>query len=359
MFRHGRKAMKYGMLIFFTIMVWLLSAGAIHFVSAHKAAADSGHPDKEEGSRKTVYTIQTGSFRDSQRAEKQFRIIEQSLEEAALHALRIEKIGRFYAVRIGTFAGLAETEQFLRKHEGSLNGALMMKAYFIDERILLMHYGAEKVKTERKAGTPGMRSDRYLPDIPYAPSFLGLKLVGTALMDEPGNNIAIIENLASGDQEIYKQGDRLKGVLIKRILGRGLVIDEGHGDEILIMVGGKRTGRLYSETRRAGRRERAAETRVPSRSSMMRGVGIRPYLKEGRPIGFSIYNIESKSILAKLGLENCDVITAVNGNPVKVTQEPSHFYKAIKKGGEITIDIKRDDTDKKLSFEISSSQQPR
>lgn len=352
MFRHGRKAMKYGMLIFFTIMVCLLSSGAIHSVSAHTAAADSGHPNEEQGSRETVYTIQTGSFRDRQRAEKQFRIIEQSLEETALQALRIEKIGRFYAVRIGTFAGLAETEEFLRKHEVSLNEALMMKAYFIDERILLMHYGVKKVITEEKEGIPGIQSDRYLPDIPYAPSFLGLKLVGTALMDEPGNNIAIIENLDSGDQEIYKQGDMLKGVLIKRILGRGLVIDEGHGDEILIMVGGKRTGRRQSETRRAGRREKVAETRVPAHPSMMRGIGIRPYLKEGRPIGFSIYNIKSKSILAKVGLENCDVITSVNGNPVEVTQEPSHFYKAIKKGGEITLDIKRDDTDQKLSFEI-------
>jgi hypothetical protein len=351
--RYGRKAMKYRVLFYFTITACLLSSGAMRSIGAQEARADSEQPKEKQEFRETVYTIQTGSFRERQRAERQFRSIEQSLEETALRALRIEKIGGYYAVRIGTFAGLAETEQFLRKYEDSLDEALMMKAYFIDERILLIHGGAKEVITERKAGIPEIQSDRYLPDIPYAPEYLGLKLVGTALMDEPGKNIAIIEDLESGDQEIYKQGDTLRGVLIKRILNRGLVIDEGQGDEVLIMVGGKRTRGPRSETRRTERRGKAVEAGVPAYSAMMRGVGIRPYLQDGRPIGFSIFNINSKSILAKAGLENCDVITSVNGDPVEVTQEPSNFYKAFKKGGEITLDIMRDDTDQRLTFEIN------
>jgi type II secretory pathway component PulC len=327
----------------------MVSFGIINIVSAEKSSAGSEQTKEQQASRATVYTIQTGSFKDSQRAERQFKVIEKSLEVTPLQALRIEKIGRFYAVRVGRFASLAETKRFLKENAVSLEGAMVMKAYFIDERIILIHDG---VKEDRPEGKAGIQRDRYLPDIPYAPNYLGLKLVGTALVDEPGNNIAIIENLDTGDQEIYKIGDTLNGVLIKRILSRGVIIDQGKGDEIIIMVGGKRTGPLQSESRREQRGKKVVDAKVPTYSAMMRGIGVRHYRQEGRPVGIAIYNIKSKSIFARAGLENCDVITAVNGKPVEVTQEPANFYKAFRQGGEITIDIKRDDINQKLSFEI-------
>jgi len=349
MFISRMKAIKYRIMFFIALTACLLSFGVTSFISARKASADSGQTKAKQKPHESVYTIQTGSFKNSQRAEKQFRIIEQSLEARALQALRVEKIGMFYAVRVGRFSSLAEAKQFFRKHELSLEGAMVMKAYFIDERILLIHQDVEKDVPEVKAG---IQRDRYLPDIPYAPDYMGLKLVGTALVDKPGSSIAIIENLASGDQEIYKKGDILKGVLVKRILRRGVIIDEGKGDEILIMVGGTSKRTSQSESRRVQRGEKVVETKVPAYSAMMRGIGIRPYQQEGRPVGIAIYNIKSKSILAKAGLENCDVITAVNGNPVEVTQEPANLYQAFKQGGEINLDIKRDDINQTLSFEI-------
>jgi hypothetical protein len=296
-----------------------------------------------------VYTLQTGSFKESQRAEKQFRIIEQSLEGTALQALRIEKIGRFYVVRIGRFASFGEATQFLKQHEPIVEGAMVMKAYFIDKRILQIYDGMDEDVPEGRAG---LQKGRYLPDIPYASNELGLKLVGTALRDEPASSIAIIEDLASGDQEIYKKGDTLKGVLVKRILGRGVIIDEGRGDEVLIMVGGIGTGALQFESRRGHAEEKVVDAKVSDYSATMRGIGVRPYREGGRPVGFAIYNIKPKSILAIAGLDNCDVITAVNGKPVEVSRGPANFYKSFRQGGEITIDIKRDDSNQKLSFEI-------
>jgi hypothetical protein len=246
-FRYRRKAMKYRIVFLFTFIACLLSFVVTGFISARKTSADAEQPKENQASQESVYTIQTGSFKDSQRAEKQFRIIEQSLEETAVQSLRIEKIGRFYAVRVGRFARLAKAEQFLRKHEHSLEGSIVMKAYFINERILLRHDNVEEfvlVSKKRKQG------DQYLPDLPYARNDLGLKLVGTALLDQPENNIAIIENIASGDQAFYKQGDTLKGVLVKKILRGRIIIDEGWGDKVLIMVRGTNTTTLQSESHR-------------------------------------------------------------------------------------------------------------
>jgi hypothetical protein len=349
MFRYRRKTMKYRVMFFFTLITCLLSFGVTSFISDRNASADSELPKEKLASQESVYTIQTGSFKDNQRAENQYRILEQSLERTALKSLRIEKIGRYYAVRVGRFASLAEAKQFFREHERSLEGAMVMKAYLIDERVLLIH---DRVEDDVPDGKARKQKDRYLPDIPYALNDLGLKLVGPALMDETGNSIAIIEDLASGDQEIYKEGDTLKGVLVKRILSRGVIINEGKGNEILIMVGGRNTKTLQSESRRGQLGKKAVDAAVPTYSAMMRGIGIRPYRQEGRPVGFAIYNIKPKSIFARAGLENCDVITAVNGKPIEVTQEPANLYKAFKQGGELTIDIKRDDSNQNLSFEV-------
>lgn len=349
MLRFRRKGIKYRIIFFFTIIACLFSFGVACCYSAPKASADSGEPKVEQLSQESVYTIQTSSFKDSQRAEKQFRIFEQSLEGMALQALRIEKIGRFYAVRVGRFASLPEAKKFLSEHERSLEGAMVMKAYFIDERILLIHKGKDEDAHDRKEG---IQRDRYLPDIPYATNDLGLKLVGTALVDESGSSIAIIEDLASGAQDIYKQGDTLKGFLVKKILSRGVIIDEGKGDEILIMVGGTDTRALKSETQRVKPGEKVVDATVPENTAMMRGIGVRPYRQWGRPVGFAIYNIKPKSIFSRVGLENCDVITAVNGKPIEVTREPDNFYQAFRQGGEVTLDIKRDDINQKLSFEI-------
>jgi type II secretory pathway component PulC len=349
MFRYRRKAINYRIMIFLILLAWLPFFGVSSFINAEKASADSEQPKEKRASQESVYTIQTGSFKDIQRAEKQFRIIQKSLEGAAYQALRIEKIGMFYAVRIERFASLAKIEQFFKEHALSLEEAMVMKAYFIAERILLIHDGVEEDLPEGRAG---IQRDRYLPDVPYAPNYLGLKLVGTALVDEPGSSIAIIENLASGVQEIYKKGDTLKGVLVKRILRRGVVIDDGRGDEILIMEGVATTRTLQSKSHRIQLEKKIINSTVPTYSAMMRGIGVRTYREEGRTVGFAIYNIKSKSILERMGLQNCDVITAVNGKPIELTNELANFYQTFKDGGEITIDIKRDDINQKLSLEI-------
>ncbi|UCH80236.1 MAG: tetratricopeptide repeat protein [Nitrospiraceae bacterium] len=141
MYRNGKIANKCRIIYFLTIMVCMLSLGITSFICARKASADSDQPKEKQVSQESVYTIQTGTFKDRQIAEKQFRFIERSLEGTALQALRIEMIGSLYAVRVGRFARHEEAEQFMREHELIPQGAMVMKAHFIDERILLIRDG--------------------------------------------------------------------------------------------------------------------------------------------------------------------------------------------------------------------------
>jgi cell division protein FtsN len=64
----------------------------------------------DQNASQRIYTIQTGSFIKIERAQKQFDLIVKGLNEKELDYLRIEKIGKFYGVRLGKFISIAEAK---------------------------------------------------------------------------------------------------------------------------------------------------------------------------------------------------------------------------------------------------------
>ena len=82
-----------------------------------------------------VYTIQTGSFLYMEYARKQFNNLIKSFNKKRLDYLRIEKIGRYYAVRLGEFDSHAAAKRFFRANKTHLSKAIILDAYIKDERI--------------------------------------------------------------------------------------------------------------------------------------------------------------------------------------------------------------------------------
>ncbi|MHA2054785.1 MAG: tetratricopeptide repeat protein, partial [Candidatus Hodarchaeales archaeon] len=95
-----------------------------------KLVIDNKHPSR------TIYTIQTGSFIKFASAQNQFKSIIQNLDKKELDHLRIEKIGKFHAVRLGKFEKYDITEQFHQIIKPRLPAAVILKAYFLDDRIM-------------------------------------------------------------------------------------------------------------------------------------------------------------------------------------------------------------------------------
>lgn len=83
-----------------------------------------------------IYTIQTGSFEDIKSAQKQFDSEVKKLNEQERNLIRIEKVGKFYAVRIGEFKGYTAANAFLQKNESQLKGAIIIEAGLIEDRII-------------------------------------------------------------------------------------------------------------------------------------------------------------------------------------------------------------------------------
>ncbi len=83
----------------------------------------------------TIFTIQAGSFRGRPDAFRQFDFLQRKLSEQGREYLRVEKIGKFHAVRLGKFDDRLKAEEFLDANKSLLRGAIVMDAYFIPARI--------------------------------------------------------------------------------------------------------------------------------------------------------------------------------------------------------------------------------
>ncbi len=88
------------------------------------------------------HTLQTGSFASIAPAEKQFNSIVRKLDEKDLDNLRIEKIGKYYSVRLGQFTDSTAASVFLESIKDRLHGATVMKVYIKEERIKKSYAGS-------------------------------------------------------------------------------------------------------------------------------------------------------------------------------------------------------------------------
>ncbi len=95
----------------------------------------------------SFYTVQAGSHTDMKGAEQQFDYLAQSLKGKDLDYLRVEKIGRYYSVRVGKFGNRAPAETLLKKNSAYLETSAVMKAYYIKDRILKSFTSSAPVKT--------------------------------------------------------------------------------------------------------------------------------------------------------------------------------------------------------------------
>jgi general secretion pathway protein C len=213
-----------------------------------------------------------------------------------------------------------------------------------------------------------VREEIDLESIPLALDSLRLRLVGTVVGGDVRANIAFIEDLQAKSQEMYREGDQVKNVTVKRILRNSVVINTGKRDEVLTM-----------ETPPAGEsRPRTASARpgIPPRrgidmaesmsmdrdtvesslgdlTQLMQDAQIETYLEEGRPSGFRFTNIRPDSFYSRLGLRDNDVILGINGQELN---DPAQFLSLKESLGGATgvaLTIKREGTEQVLQYEFS------
>jgi general secretion pathway protein C len=211
-----------------------------------------------------------------------------------------------------------------------------------------------------------------LDNLPVALKSLGLRLVGTVFTGVSSENLAFIEDLGARKQEICREGDRIKQVLVKKVLRQSVIINNGQRDEVLNFpepgeASGKGgppppaaryrlpTGPIpptpgASDYKALNRQE--VESSMSDLSQLMQQVRIRPYMEANKPAGFLVTDINPDSIFAKMGLRNGDVVRKINDQPISSPEQAIELYQGLMEGGRIALEIKRGQQSQKINYEV-------
>lgn len=204
--------------------------------------------------------------------------------------------------------------------------------------------------------------------IALAKKDIGLKLVGTAVADDPARSMAIIHNQSNRDQQIYYEGDNAGEIRIKKILRDKVIITTAQGDALLdanANDSGKESKTASPAQNTAAMRALSAGGESPGSrlevdrsafadiNAIMAQVQVIPYNQNDKAAGIRLSRIKFRSPLTRLGLRNGDVITGVNGEKISDPSEANRLFEKLAEGGEITLQLLRRRRPKLIQIKIN------
>jgi hypothetical protein len=110
-----------------------------------------------------IYSVQIGVFQKFENAQKQFNLLKKSLPSNVSNHLRIEKIGKDYAIKAGKFDDLEQALTLLSALKDHAPDAFIRQGDWIPKNIIEMEKSpinpAEDQSMERKVPQPGIKKN--------------------------------------------------------------------------------------------------------------------------------------------------------------------------------------------------------
>lgn len=203
---------------------------------------------------------------------------------------------------------------------------------------------------------------------------LALKLWGTVSGRATGN-YAVIEDLKTKEQNLYKAGDVIQTATVKDILRGKVVLTQDGKDEMLQMQEmDARPGQTPAQAARSPvmpplpNAQTAAGTvpralRIPIRRNFVEAVlgdpaalatqaKVEPHLENGTAVGIRVSDITPNSIFRRLGLRNGDLIIGMDDTPVNTTNDVNRLIDGLKSAETVSLQIKRRDQEHRIEYSI-------
>ena len=198
-----------------------------------------------------------------------------------------------------------------------------------------------------------------------------LRLLATVAGDEEVA-CAVIENVKTKIQDLYRIGDIIEGTRIERIDRNKIVlISEGQREVLNLYVTDGSSDRIEKSTEPViAQKSDAAEAvnvisptereinkkaflaRVGGMEAIIKTVQIAPYVEDGKEKGVRITGLEGLSMARFVGFENGDIIQNINGSTVTNRRKAFQILRKARSQSSISIQLLRGQEEKKLSFGI-------
>ena len=185
------------------------------------------------------------------------------------------------------------------------------------------------------------------------------RLIGTAVSGDPLNNFAIIERNKGREQWIYREGDIVGGLLIKKILSDRIIVDGGSGDQVVQLrrslmtvaegVQGPET-RTIQATTGIGNGSRNRYYFVDSREltaaftdpkRLKETISMHPVKGFNRDQGIRLGSFAPESVFAAMGLRRGDLLLAIDGQEVVAPSDAVALLQTMLADGQAELKVKR------------------
>jgi general secretion pathway protein C len=187
---------------------------------------------------------------------------------------------------------------------------------------------------------------------------LDLTLKGVIAYRISGTKLALIAD-GKKDEAVYALGDTVAGAEIVEIDNRRILLRRnGQTESLTLKVERLKTiDDAEDAIREVGENERVVDKAVFDRetqdlSRLVQQARTAPYTENGRPAGIKVVAIEDGSLFAELGLRADDVIRAVNGAPVRTTEEALQAYESVRFSRSYAIGVVRAGREMTLNYTI-------
>jgi general secretion pathway protein C len=196
----------------------------------------------------------------------------------------------------------------------------------------------------------------------------GLRLWGVGLHGTSGH--AVIEDLETHRQELYRVGDAIRGARIVAIAWDRVTLEQSGQEATLELAppgehhaaqaeGGATAppAQTPATVRRTGadafivdRRELAGA--VDNMSGLMTQLRAVAEVADGRPAGFRLFQIKEDSIFHRLGLQDGDVVQRVNGTTLDDPTSLLTFLGRLRNEPRVAVDIMRAGAARTLVYDL-------
>lgn len=229
-----------------------------------------------------------------------------------------------------------------------------------------------KVKHEAPAAAPAPAP--AVPAAPVVTKDLPLRLLGTVAGE--GHPYAVIENLATHEQNLYRLDDSVLPDYALAQIRRNAVVVKGAGNTYIFYAypedhpepppppppAASLAGQPALSPEQAGVRQvtpsryvvdrRTVESELNNVTQLLTKARLVPNFSDGRPDGFRIFSIVSSSLFDRVGLQNGDVIQRINGIEIKEPENFLRVFTQLRDQSRITIDLVRNNQRGTYDYEI-------
>lgn len=202
-------------------------------------------------------------------------------------------------------------------------------------------------------------------------STINAELLGTIVFQNSRYSVALLADKSSNRSSYYAVNDQIQNARVARIERFRVIFQRSGRMEYLEVTGNEmnlKSSRTTPPSRRGtssssqGIRQKTddefeidgsfLDQQLNDLPALLRGALAQPVTNNGQIDGFRITQIRSGSVYDQLGLENGDVIKAVNGDELNSPQKGMQLFSTLRNQKRISIDIERGGSRLNYTYDI-------